>query len=116
MHVRHAIAAAAKRGGRGRATNLAMAQKKQRRGSWVRRVLFCIFFPFLVWGIAFVLWFYWNDVKRILTGEPAARVPPKAARQSNEGEGEKRPGKNRAPEKIEDEERRKLEEIIKRRS
>jgi len=92
-----------------------MAQKKQRRESRVRRALFYIFFPFLVWGVAFFLWFYWKDVNRILSGQSSPGARSKAVRQSDGGEGEKRPGKNRALEKIENEERRKLEELIKRR-
>ncbi|HEX2929688.1 MAG TPA: hypothetical protein VHV54_08250, partial [Candidatus Binatia bacterium] len=42
-----------------------MAQKKRRRVSWGRRALFYVFFPLVVWGIAFLVWFYWYDLRHV---------------------------------------------------
>jgi hypothetical protein len=90
-----------------------MAQKKKRRGRWGRRVLFYIFVPLLVWGAAFLVWFYWYDLKTLVAKEsPSIDRRP---RQINREEAERGPGKTRAQEKIPDEDRKKLEDIIKRR-
>ena len=92
-----------------------MAQKKKRRVSWSRRALCYILFPLFVWGIGFLLWFYWYDLRRIVTKDYPSTDRPKASRQSDRREPEERPAKNRVPEKILDEDRQKLEDIIKRR-
>jgi hypothetical protein len=92
-----------------------MAQKKKRRGRWGERALFYILFPLVVWGVAFLVWFYWYDLKKLVAKESSYTDRPKAVRQNDGGEPEKRPAKNRAPEKLLDEDRRQLEDIIKRR-
>jgi hypothetical protein len=91
-----------------------MAQKKKRGGGRGRRVLFYIFFPLIVWGIAFLVWFYWHDLRRLVESSPQDR--PKAARQSERREPEERPERNRAQEKIQEEDRKKLQDILKQRS
>src|SRR4030095_2429174 len=58
-----------------------MAQRKQRRTSWSRRALFYIFFPLVVWGIAFLVWFYWYDLRRV--GKQDYTDRPKAAGDSD---------------------------------
>jgi hypothetical protein len=89
-----------------------MAQRKQRRTSWSRRALFYIFFPLVVWGIAFLVWFYWYDLRRV--GKQDYTDRPKAAGDSD-SEPKERPAKIRPQEKIQEEDRKKLEDIIKRR-
>jgi len=92
-----------------------MAQKKKRRVSWGRKALYYLLFPLIVWGIALLFWFYWYDLRRLFNKDYATKDRPKAARQSERRESEERPSKNRAQEKILDDDRKKLDDIIKRR-
>lgn len=90
-----------------------MATRKRKKRSWLKRLLFYILFPLVVWFIAFLLWFYWRDLTALLANhEPAARPAANAIRREHgEAQTAKRPG-----EKILDEDRKKLEDIIKRRT
>jgi len=91
-----------------------MAQKrKQRRVSWGRRVLFYILFPLIVWGIALLIWFYWYDLRKI--GKQDYTDRPKSELKSEKHEPRERPTKTRPQEKLQDEDRKKLEDIIKQR-
>ena len=93
-----------------------MAQKKRKRRNWLRTVLFYLLTPLIVWFIAFVLWFYWHDLTKLFgrpveRAMPAAKVEPKTERAQNaESAAAKRP-----QEKILDEDRKKLEDILKQR-
>ena len=93
-----------------------MAHKPRSKRSWLGRLLFYLLFPLIVWLIAFVLWFYWRDLTKLFSKpverqKPAAKVEPKTERAENaESAAAKRP-----QEKILDEDRRKLEDILKQR-
>lgn len=93
-----------------------MARKKRRNRSWVLTALFYLLFPTVVWFLAFLLWFYWYDLERLFF--KASEKPRQAsghveAKQENRAEP-KAPSAERAEEEILDEERRKLDAIIKR--
>lgn len=92
-----------------------MAQKKKRRMSWGRRALFYLLFPLIVWALAFLVWFYWYNLRGLFIKEHSSKDRPKASRQNDKREPEERPAKNRIPEKILDDDRKKLDDIIKRR-
>jgi heme/copper-type cytochrome/quinol oxidase subunit 2 len=83
-----------------------VANKRRRKTSWLRNLLLFIFTfiftPLIIWFLAFLIWFYWNDI----TGQD--KTPPtKASKQMD-----KRSDKT-AQERIGEEDRRKLEEILK---
>mgnify|MGYP003576175018 CR=1 FL=1 len=89
-----------------------MATRKRKKRSSLGKLLFYILFPLIVWFVAFLLWFYWRDVSAWLskgdaTPNPPSRVKP---RERNDTAPAERP-----PEKILEEDRRKLDEILKRR-
>jgi flagellar biosynthesis/type III secretory pathway M-ring protein FliF/YscJ len=98
-----------------------MAQKKRKKKrSWLRVVLFYLLFPIVVWLGALVIWFFWADLTRLFS-RPSEK--PKAALKGEakiDKAGERpakepmEPALNRSQEKLADEDRQKLEAILKR--
>ena len=89
-----------------------MATRKRKKRSRLRTLLFYILFPLVVWFVAFLLWFYWHDVRTWFSKGDApvnspVRVKPRERSDTAPAE--------RPPEKILEEDRRKLDEILKRR-
>lgn len=70
--------------------------------------------PLVVWLMAFLLWFYWYDLRRFFSAAEERRPVPKAARPMEKSDQRER----RAPpqEKIFDEDRKTLEDILKQRN
>lgn len=102
------------RASRGRSTARAggAARKPRQRRGWLRTLLFFIFFPLIVWFAAFLLWFYWYNIVALFSDpEHKAKTAPKV-----ESKAERREKSSAAPaEKILDEDRQKLDDILKRR-
>jgi len=86
-----------------------VAQKKRKKKTrWLRILLFLILTPLIVWGLAFVVWLYWRD--GTTTVDQGNKTPPPQANRPIE-----RPSKapDKAPrERINEQDRRKLEEIL----
>ena len=79
-----------------------MATKARRKKKGGFKVfLLALFFVFTTWAAAFLVWLFWSDIEK-LTGfgvrQPAPQQTPKQSK-----------------EKISEEERRKLDNVIKRR-
>lgn len=89
-------------------------QPKKRR--WLRLLLFYLFFPIVVWFVAFLIWFNWPELSRLfpkageITKSPVKRENKAAPRQTLDKQKAEA-----VPEKILDEDRRKLEDILKQR-
>jgi len=93
-----------------------MAQKRRKKRSWLRSLLFYIFFPLVIWLVAFLVWFYWYDLTRLFSGEAAkSKTAAKASRKLDKSEQVEAPPANRPQEKILEEDRKSLEDILKRR-
>jgi hypothetical protein len=93
-----------------------MARKKQRKITWLRTLLLFLLVPLAVWLAAFLLWFFWHDINNLFTPDDARRLRPKPARQSEKNENRERAPGPQPQERIFDEDRKKLEEILKQRS
>jgi hypothetical protein len=93
-----------------------MARKKQRKKSWPRTVLLFVLIPLFVWFLAFLLWFYWYDVSQIFTRNEARPDRSKPDRQTNMNERREGVPAKRPAEQILDDERKGLEDILKRRN
>ena len=94
-----------------------MARKKQRKRSRLRIFLLLSVIPFLVWFAAFFVWFYWYDLNKFFVQDNAGEVRPRPAQQSEKDERRERmapPSQSR--EKIFDEDRKQLDELLKRRN
>ena len=92
-----------------------MATRKSRKGNRVKRILFFVLAPLIVWAVAFLVWLYWNDFEKNLTpagddSRPAAKAVPKLEKDDTLGRSDER----RPKEKILEEDRKKLDEIIRR--
>ena len=92
------------------------APRRRKKRAWLRTILFYLFFPLIVWLVGFLLWFYWHDLTRLFS---KAEEKPKAARSietKQERQGQADPvGPKSSQEKILDEDRKKLEDILKQR-
>jgi len=88
-----------------------VAKRRRKKRGWLRTLIFFILFPLIVWLIAFLLWFYWRDLSALWNKKSVPVDAPARSRERNETRPAKRP-----PEKILDEDRKQLEEILKRRS
>ena len=84
-----------------------MAKKKKRKIGWLRKLLLFICTPIIIWFLAFLIWFYWKDLAKSSTANKGKTQPaPKATRQAEP------PANKSADEKILDEDREKLDEIL----
>jgi hypothetical protein len=93
-----------------------VAKKKRRKRRSVSVPLLFIITPLLVWLVAFVLWFYWNDIATAFANRQSkGKVPRTSASPSESPPGLGRAGNHRPEEKISDEDRKKLEEILEKR-
>jgi len=94
---------------------MATRRKKPRKRTWGRLLLFLLV-PLTVWFGAFLLWLYWYDLNSWFAPESARRAGPKPAGQMEPNDQR---GRSTAPtpqEKLFEEDRQKLEDILKRRS
>jgi len=91
-----------------------VAQKRRRKKQrWLRLVLLFIVTPLVIWCAVFLTWLYLDDIISLFTGKSNHPTPfPKTAQKSLPVEA---PTKNKSGEKIQDEDRKKLNEIIKER-
>jgi len=91
-------------------------RQRRRKPGWLRTVLFYLLFPLVVWLVAFLLWFYWYDLTANFSkggGKPKESVKRESKIEAREKVDSKRP--ERVQEKILDEDRQKLEDILKQR-
>ena len=93
-----------------------MAQKKNaKKTSRLKTSLFYILIPVVIWIFAFVAWLYWDNVTKVFsTDSGREQGAPRAARKLDNADKSTAPTK-RSPEKILDEDRKKLEDILKQR-
>jgi len=84
-----------------------MAQKRRRKKNWRGAVLLFVVTPLVVWFVAFLSWFFWQDVMNSFMRQKQNGKPPTIS--------ERRQNSSQKPsgEKILDEDRKKLEDIIK---
>ena len=90
-------------------------KKKPKKKSWHKTVLIYVFVPLTIWFLAFVAWLYWDDIwKSFSKDSNKQRNAPRAAQKPDKA------GKDTAPtklpqEKILEDDRKKLEDILKQR-
>jgi hypothetical protein len=86
-----------------------VAKRRKRRTSWLKALLFFTVTPFVVWALAFLVWLYWYDITGLFG--PSDNIP--AAKTSKEIERSTQPSEKSPQEGIREEDRKKLEEILK---
>ena len=102
-----------------------MAQsRRKKKPVWWKRFLVFVVMPFFVWFAAFLLWFNWSSIERLFT-KSNERAPVKAPIGRDAGEPTEkgtgrntseatRPSESRPKEKILEEDRKSLEDVLKR--
>jgi len=87
-----------------------MAKKRRRRKrTWLGSLLFFILTPLIIWFVAFLIWFYWYDITGLSSRHnmtPGTRAEKPVDRPSKQSD-------KTAQERIGEEDRRKLENILK---
>jgi cytoskeletal protein RodZ len=86
-----------------------VAKKRKTKSSWLKKLLFLILTPFVVWALAFLIWFYWYDILAISSGQDKT---PRTGASKEVGKSTKTSDKP-SNERIGEEDRRKLDEILK---
>jgi hypothetical protein len=87
-----------------------MARKRKRKKTRFKSLLLFIITPVFIWLLAFVVWLYWNPIASLFRqGEISSKALPQAARKIDAGE----PAGKGVKERISDEDRKKLNEILK---
>jgi flagellar biosynthesis/type III secretory pathway M-ring protein FliF/YscJ len=90
-----------------------VAKKKKKKRNWLKTLLFLILTPFIIWFLAFLIWFYWNDLagpfsRREKTPATSAGEP---VDRSNKQLGQ---SDKASQERIREEDRKQLDEILKK--
>ena len=85
-----------------------MAKRRKRRTSWLKALLFFTLTPFVVWALAFLIWLYWYDITSFFG--PSDNIP---ATKTKEIKRLTQPSEKPPQERIREEDRKKLEEILK---
>jgi hypothetical protein len=86
--------------------------RKQKRRNWTKTFLILVLTPVVLWGFAFVIWFYWYDLQGWLGSPKQSRVVTKQQKKFVPGQ----PVPKRSEEKILDEDRKALEALLKERT
>ena len=84
-----------------------MAKKKKRKIGWLKKLFLFICTPLVVWFLAFLIWFYWNDLNGLFGQRD--KIPQAGKEVERSG----KPSDKTAQERIGEEDRRKLDEILK---
>lgn len=72
--------------------------------------------PLVVWFLAFLIWFFWQDIMRLVApGKTATRPGISAPRKEERVKDQRSQPTRPAPENIPEEDRKKLDDILKRR-
>jgi len=93
-----------------------MAQKKKvKKAGLLKTVLIYTFVPLIVWSLAFFGWLYWDSITAPFSTDKAeVRKPAQTIRDLEKSEKAPAPAK-RSPERILDDDRKKLEDVLKQR-
>jgi hypothetical protein len=92
-----------------------VAKRKRKQSNRLKTILLFVFAPLIVWALAFVIWLYWNDIAKSFTPgtdrqKPAAKSSGKLEKDAARGRSDEVQPK----ENIQDPERKKLDEIIRK--
>ena len=93
-----------------------MARKKQPKKNWLRTLILIFAIPLIVWLAAFLAWLYWDSLSGRSVKETPRVQEPKATPTIEKKEPRQPEAKPSPKEKITEEDRRKLEDLLKRRN
>jgi hypothetical protein len=86
-----------------------VAKKRKRKRGRLKALVVFVLTPILIWFVAFLVWFHWEGITKLSSKESAPRsAPPKAAKKPE-------PSGSPTHEKILEEDRQRLDDILKKR-
>jgi hypothetical protein len=86
-----------------------VAKKRRRKRGWLKSLLLFVFTPLVIWFFAFVVWLNWDAIVKLISRETEKTRPPAGAvRKADKGDSP-------SNEKILDDDRKRLDEILKKR-
>jgi hypothetical protein len=88
---------------------VAKKRRRRRKRTWLGSLLFFILTPLIIWFVAFLIWFYWYDI----TAFSSRRDNTQRKGASKELDRPTKPSDKVFKERIGEEDRRKLDEILK---
>jgi hypothetical protein len=89
---------------------LPVPRRRRKKRRWLRALGLFVITPLAVWLLAFLIWFFWHDIAGVSTRPGAGSLRDGESGQSRDGRRAKR-----TRETIPDEDRKKLDDILKRR-
>jgi cytoskeletal protein RodZ len=90
-----------------------VAKKRKKKRRWLRSLLIFTGLPLVVWFVAFLLWFFWYDIAGYVGRDEGE---PKNASRATQTSAQVKPlPATRSEEKILNEDRKRLEDIINKR-
>ncbi len=92
-----------------------MAPRRKKKKSRLKTLVVFLLTPLIIWCLAFLVWLYWDPIARLLnTVEGQSKTRPTAARGIKKSERSNAPAEKRDQEQILDDERKKLDEILRK--
>jgi hypothetical protein len=86
-----------------------VARKRRKKHRWLWTLVVFVMTPLTIWALAFLIWFYWYDITGFSSGQDKT---PRAGASKEVGKAAK-PSDKTFNERIGEEDRRKLDEILK---
>jgi hypothetical protein len=92
-----------------------MAQKKKppKKTGWIKSICLYVFLPLGIWGLAFLLWLYWDGLAGLFSQDSGKNRP--VARTGRKADKTDPSSAKQPTEKLLDEDRQRLEDILKQR-
>jgi hypothetical protein len=89
-----------------------VARKTKKTHRWFRSLVLFVATPIIIWILAFFIWFFWRDIAKFFDKRGPAKTPPGVSRGAEKIQPRR---ENKSQEKIPEEDRKKLDEILKNR-
>ncbi|MGH7826833.1 MAG: hypothetical protein ACREQ7_16870 [Candidatus Binatia bacterium] len=86
-----------------------MAKKRRRKRGWLKGLLLFIFTPLIIWVFAFLIWLNWDGIVKLIGNESEKPKSPARAARKPDKTG------STSTEKLVDEDRKRLDDILKKR-
>ena len=90
-------------------------RRKKNRG-WLIKLLLFVSIPLIVWFAAFLMWFYWSSLSALFTGAKKQEAKPvtKGSSPVQPSKNAENPPAKQPQERILEQDRKKLDDILKR--
>jgi hypothetical protein len=92
-----------------------VARKTRKKHRWLRSIFLFLVTPLLIWCVVFFIWLFWYEITGLVgPGKSPARPAGSSARPAERAKERNAPGTTLGREEIADEDRKKLDDILRR--